>query len=146
MDKQIPKFEITRSSLLDQCKSFLPELEKANQTLLEHPDSQQDVQNLSDESNYIEMDLALGVLEKQPENSISEDTESEIQANENQGTLEHLMNLYNSRDREKGNEVTLTDFLHEKLSRAAQADLEHEESASIDQDEMVAIETRKTKK
>uniref|UniRef100_A0A7S0VP48 Uncharacterized protein n=1 Tax=Polytomella parva TaxID=51329 RepID=A0A7S0VP48_9CHLO len=64
-----PKFEpIRRSNLLDKLGQFMPQMEAANKKLEEtikaNPANDFDIETLNSENdNYIEMDLACGILE-----------------------------------------------------------------------------------
>ncbi|EPX71631.1 uncharacterized protein SOCG_01846 [Schizosaccharomyces octosporus yFS286] len=138
-----------RSSLLDQCKTFLPQLKEANEEL-QNSEGKHDLQDLSNDENYIEMDLALGVLEEQSakhneleqESLNAEKGDDEVKEN----PLEHLLNIYHQQlENPSDNDTTLTDFLGEKLSKAAQADLEQKPDES-DESNLREIETKTTKK
>ncbi|WBW70783.1 client-loading PAQosome cofactor [Schizosaccharomyces osmophilus] len=138
-----------RSSVLDQCRSFLPQLKEANEEL-HNSGGKHDLQDLSNDENYIEMDLALGVLEGQSAkqhdleeaSSNAEEDNDEVEGN----SLEHLLNIYHQQIQGPlDNETTLTDFLGEKLSKAAQADLEQKPEESSESD-IREVETKTTKK
>ncbi|EPY50444.1 hypothetical protein SPOG_01201 [Schizosaccharomyces cryophilus OY26] len=138
-----------QSSLLDQCKSFLPQIKEANEEL-HNLDGRHDLQELSNENNYIEMDLALGVLEEQSAKhqnieegaSSAEEQDGEVEAN----PLEHLLDIYHQQIQGSSEtDTTLTDFLGEKLSKAAHADLEQNPEESSESD-IREVETKTTKK
>eukprot|EP00039_Didymoeca_costata_P012007 m.171827 g.171827 ORF g.171827 m.171827 type:complete len:138 (-) comp15357_c0_seq5:2001-2414(-) len=63
-----PNMVSTESDVLSRVKAFLPELEQANQTLLDkmktQPASDFDIENVNESQNHIEMNIYAGLLEE----------------------------------------------------------------------------------
>eukprot|EP01080_Neovahlkampfia_damariscottae_P003776 gene3776-6664_t len=75
--------KLPRSSLLQRVKNFIPEIEEANKNLPKEP-SKIDEENEETEGPYIEMKLALGILEeKKKKKLVTETTESKEEETDN---------------------------------------------------------------
>ncbi|KAF7723787.1 hypothetical protein EC973_001700 [Apophysomyces ossiformis] len=64
--------------ILSRVQAFLPQLQAANEELKQQDPSELDIENVEeDDSQYIEMNLGLGVFEEKTEDASSSDEDSD---------------------------------------------------------------------
>ncbi|EEB06524.1 hypothetical protein SJAG_01567 [Schizosaccharomyces japonicus yFS275] len=141
-----------RSPLLEQCKSFLESFKEANNQL-EQQGEEADLEKLTNEETYIEMDLALGVLEEQAAANDGNLLETKTMEHEEDGNksleegtvgedaLNRLKNI-TRKDSKKEESYTVADFLAETLVPVKTSAVAEETSL---EEELKPVKTSRTR-